>query len=71
MVHFRIFYAMALVLMLFSLFVPWVWTGPLGVLFAAVFAHGLFRLCERQRDAETALARKQKDEAMRTAFQRR
>lgn len=68
MTHFHIFYAMALVLMVFSLFVLSVWTGPLGVIVAAAATHLLLRLCERQTDAEMALARKTRDEDMRRAF---
>ncbi len=70
MVHFRILYTLAIVLMVFSLFVLWVWTGPLGVLAAAGLAHLLFRICEGQRDAEMALARKSRDTALSQAFDR-
>jgi len=71
MVHFRIFYAMAMILMVFSLFVLWVWTGPAGVIAMAVLAHTLLRVCERQKDCQLAMLRKEKDIAMRAAFQRR
>jgi len=71
MVHFRILYLMALTLMVFSLFVLWVWTGPVGVVAMAVLAHSLFRICERQTDGQMALARKQQAEDLRAAFQRR
>lgn len=70
MSHFSVFYAMGLALMVFSLFVLWVWTGPVGVILAAVLTHSLLRLCERQTDAKTALARKTRDTDLGDAFRR-
>lgn len=70
MVHFRILYALALILMVFSLFVLWVWTGPVGIIAMAVLAHGLFRICERQTDAQMALARKIREDQLQDAFKR-
>ena len=70
MVHFRILYSLAIVLMVFSLFVLWVWTGPLGVLVAAASTHLLLRLCESQQDADVALARKTQEDGLRQVFDR-
>lgn len=70
MVHFRILYATALLLMVFSLFVLWVWTGPLGVVAMALFAHVLFCVCEAQTDAQMAIARQARDAELRDAFRR-
>jgi hypothetical protein len=67
---FRILYYFALALMVFSLFVLWVWTGPVGVILAAVLTHSLLKLCERQHDAELALARKTRDTDLTDAFRR-
>lgn len=67
---FRILYCFALALMVFSLFVLWVWTGPIGVILAAALTHSLLRLCERQHDAELALARKSRDAEIGAAFRR-
>ncbi len=70
MIHFRILYMMALSLMVFSLFVLWVWTGPVGVVAMACLTHGLLRVCERQTDGQLALARKKRDAALSGAFRR-
>ncbi|MEM7723686.1 MAG: hypothetical protein AAF376_15140 [Pseudomonadota bacterium] len=70
MVHFRILYTLAMTLMVFSLFVLWVWTGPIGILVAAALAHGLLRVCERQTDAQAALARKTREGDLTDAFKR-
>jgi hypothetical protein len=69
--HARILYSLAMVLMVFSLFVLWVWTGFLGIAIAAFATHFLLRVCEVQRDGEMALARKTRDEALGDAFRRR
>jgi hypothetical protein len=68
--HARILYSLAMALVVFSLFVFWVWTGPLGAAIAGFATHGILRLCEGQRDAERALERKARAEALRTAFGR-
>ncbi len=70
MSHFSVFYAMGLALMVFSLFVLWVWTGAVGVIGAALLTHSLLRFCERQHDAEMALARKSRDAEIGAAFRR-
>lgn len=68
--HFRILYGLAMALMAYAVFVLWVWTGPVGIVVAAVTTHALLRVCERQKDAEVALARKEREESLRTAFDR-
>jgi hypothetical protein len=68
--HFRVLYSLAMVLMVFSLFVLWVWTGPLGAAIAAFATHYILRFCEGQRDGELALARKEHDAELRAAFDR-
>ena len=66
--HARILYSLAIVLMVFSLFVLWVWTGFLGVAVAAFTTHMILRVCEVQRDGEMALARKRREDALGDAF---
>ena len=68
--HARILYSLAMVLMVFSLFVLWVWTGFLGIAIAAFATHFLLRVCELQRDGEMALARKTREDALGEAFRR-
>ena len=68
--HGRILYSLAMVLMVFSLFVLWVWTGLLGIAAAALATHVLLRVCEGQRDGEMALARKTREDALGDAFRR-
>jgi hypothetical protein len=68
--HARILYALAMALTVFSLFVLWVWTGPLGAAVAAFATHCILRFCEGQRDAEKALERKVAAAALRSAFDR-
>ena len=68
--HARILYSLAMVLMVFSLFVLWVWTGFLGIAVAAFATHYLLRLCEMQRDGEMALARKTREDALGDTFRR-
>jgi hypothetical protein len=70
MLHVRILVGLALTLMVFSLFVLWVWTGPIGVIVAAALTHGLLRICERQRDAQLALARKAREAEIARAIRR-
>lgn len=70
MTAFRFLYGLALALMTFSLFVLWVWTGPLGVAVAALLTHLILRVTERQRDGELALARKTREDDLRGAFDR-
>jgi hypothetical protein len=66
----RFLYTLALTLMVYSLFVLWVFTGPIGIAAAAVLAHLLFRMCERQTDAARAKARKSEGDALTRAFRR-
>lgn len=66
--HERVLYSLAMVLVVFSLFVLWVWTGPLGAAIAAFSTHALLRFCEAQNDGELALERKLRDAALRRAF---
>ncbi|MCU4653219.1 hypothetical protein N8I71_10270 [Roseibacterium sp. SDUM158016] len=68
--HFRVLYALAMALTVFSLFVLWVWTGPLGAAIAAFATHCILRVCEGQRDGELALARKERDAELRASFRR-
>ena len=70
MSHFSVFYLMGLCLTVFSLFVLWVWTGPVGVIVAAALTHTLLRLCEGRRDGQMALARKTRDAELHSAFRR-
>jgi hypothetical protein len=68
--HARILYSLAMALVVFSLFVLWVWTGPLGAAIAALTTHCILRFCEGQRDGELALERKAEAAALRAAFDR-
>ena len=68
--HERLLYSLAMVLVVFSLFVLWVWTGPLGAAIAAFATHALLRFCDGQRDGEQALERKAKAAALRGGFDR-
>ncbi|NKX43364.1 hypothetical protein [Roseicyclus persicicus] len=70
MTAFRFLYILALALTVFALFVLWVWTGPVGVMAAAMLTHGLLRLCERQGDAQAAEARKAREDDLARAFRR-
>jgi hypothetical protein len=66
--HFRVLFALAMALTVFSLFVLWVWTGPVGVVIAAAMTHFLLRWGEGRRDADLALARKMREADLRAAF---
>lgn len=66
--HAKVLFSCALALTVFSLFVLWVWTGAVGVILAAAMTHFLLRFGETRRDAELALARKQRDADLRRAF---
>ena len=68
--HGRILYSLAMVLMAFSLFILWVWTGIVGVAIAALATHLILKVCEAQRDGEMALARKMQADALGDAFGR-
>jgi hypothetical protein len=68
--HARILYSLAMALVVFSLFVLWVWTGPFGAAVAAFATHALLRICEGQRDGELALERKAQAVALQRGFDR-
>ena len=70
MSHFSVFYTMGLSLAVFALYVLWVWTGPVGVMAAAVLTHLLLKVCERQTDGELAQARKARKDGLRAGFDR-
>ncbi|AHM04130.1 hypothetical protein roselon_01764 [Roseibacterium elongatum DSM 19469] len=64
----RLFSGVLVAFGLFALFVIWALTGPVGAVVAATLTYLLLRTCERQQDAQMALARKTRAEDLHRAF---